>query len=201
HVLYKIMKRSLDLIFSVIGFVFLLPLFVLIAIAIKAGSAGPVFYMQDRCGQDGSLFKMIKFRTMVTNAEKLHQELIAKKDTDGPMFKMLNDPRVTKIGGFLRKTSLDEIPQLINVIKGEMSLVGPRPLIMDEMKFSPGWRNTRLKVKPGITGLWQIQGRSEASFHDWIRYDMYYVKNQSFLLDITILFKTIGVVLKKAGAY
>ena len=201
HVLYKIMKRSLDLIFSVLGFVFLLPLFVLIAIAIKAGSAGPVFYMQDRCGKDGSLFKMIKFRTMVTNAEKLHQELIAKKDTDGPMFKMLNDPRVTKIGGFLRKTSLDEIPQLINVIKGEMSLVGPRPLIMDEMKFSPGWRNTRLKVKPGITGLWQIQGRSEASFHDWIRYDMYYVKNQSFLLDITILFKTIGVVLKKVGAY
>ncbi len=201
HVLYKIMKRSMDLIFSVIGLLFLLPLFLLIAVAIKVDSAGPVFYRQERCGKDGSRFKMIKFRTMVTNAEVLHQELISKKDTDGPMFKMLNDPRITKIGGFLRKTSLDEIPQLINVIKGEMSLVGPRPLIMDEMKFSPSWRNTRLKIKPGITGLWQIQGRSEASFHDWIRYDTYYVKNQSLSLDIKILFKTIGVVLKKAGAY
>lgn len=199
--LYKIMKRSLDMLLSVIGLVFLLPLFVLIALAIKADSAGPIFYMQERCGKYGSRFKMIKFRTMVTNAEKLHQELILKKDTDGPMFKMLNDPRITKIGGFLRKTSLDEIPQLINVIKGEMSLVGPRPLIMDEMKFSPSWQNTRLKVKPGITGLWQIQGRSEASFHDWIRYDINYVKNQSFLLDIKILFKTIRVVLKKVGAY
>ena len=199
--LYKIMKRSLDLTLSLVGLVFLLPLFLLIAIAIKADSAGPVFYMQERCGKDGSRFKMVKFRTMVSNAEELHQELISKKDTDGPMFKMLNDPRITKIGGFLRKTSLDEIPQLINVIKGEMSLVGPRPLIMDEMKFSPSWRNTRLKVKPGITGLWQIQGRSEASFHDWIRYDIYYVKSQSFWLDIKILFKTIKVVLKKAGAY
>ena len=138
---------------------------------------------------------------MVINADKIHQELLSQNNTDGPIFKMVRDPRITRVGGFLRKTSLDELPQLINVIKGDMSLVGPRPLIMNEMKFSSSWRDVRLKVKPGITGLWQIQGRSEASFHDWIRYDTYYVKNQSLALDIKILFKTIGVVLKKAGAY
>jgi lipopolysaccharide/colanic/teichoic acid biosynthesis glycosyltransferase/ADP-glucose pyrophosphorylase len=201
HNVYKITKRIIDVAFSAIGIILLLPLFLLIAVMIKIDSTGPLFYTQRRCGIRGKLFGMIKFRTMVANAETLHKELVSKKDIDGPMFKLINDPRVTRFGKVLRKTSLDELPQLFNVLKGEMSLVGPRPLIMDEMKFSPSWRDIRLIVKPGITGLWQVQGRSGAPFHDWIRYDVYYVKNQSLLLDMEILIKTIKVVLKKAGAY
>jgi undecaprenyl-phosphate galactose phosphotransferase len=114
---------------------------------------------------------------------------------------MPNDPRVTRLGRILREISFDEIPQLYNILKGEMSLVGPRPLIMDEMKFSPSWRDTRLQVRPGITGLWQIQGRSDAPFHDWVRYDIGYVKNRSLWMDIKILLKTIKVLLKRSGAY
>lgn len=201
HRIYKTAKRVLDLVLSVFGLVVFSPLFLLIAAAVKFDSRGPLFYIQKRCGTGGKLFGMIKFRTMVADAEKLHTDLLSQQDTDGPMFKMMFDPRITRTGNFLRKTSLDEIPQLINVLRGDMSLVGPRPLIMEEMKFSPSWRDTRLKVKPGITGLWQIQGRSEASFHDWVRYDINYVRNQSMLLDLKILFKTIKVVLKKSGAY
>lgn len=199
--LYRVFKRAMDIAVSAIGLAFLLPVFLFIALLIKIDSPGPVFYIQKRCGLKGKLFSMIKFRTMGTDAEKIHEALLAKKETDGPMFKLSNDPRITRLGRLLRRSSLDEIPQLINVIKGEMSLVGPRPLITEEMKFSPSWRDIRLKVKPGITGLWQIQGRSLALFHDWIRYDVYYVKNQSFLLDIKILLRTITVVLKKVGAY
>jgi lipopolysaccharide/colanic/teichoic acid biosynthesis glycosyltransferase len=199
--IYEISKRIMDVTLSAFGIILLFPLFLLIAIAIKMDSPGPIFYIQKRCGKGGGLFGMLKFRTMVANAERLQKELIAKNEIDGPIFKMPNDPRVTRLGGILRETSFDEIPQLYNILKGEMSLVGPRPLIMDEMKFSPSWRDTRLKVKPGITGLWQIQGRSEAPFHDWIRYDVFYVKNQSLWMDIKIVFKTIKVVLKKSGAY
>lgn len=198
---YLILKRIMDITLSTFGLILFFPLFLIIAAAIKMDSFGPVFYIQSRCGKDGRLFSMIKFRTMIANAEELQEELSSKKDIDGPMFKLANDPRVTKIGRILRKISLDELPQLFNVLKGEMSLVGPRPLIMDEIKFSPSWRDTRLKVKPGITGLWQIQGRSEAPFHDWIRYDVHYVKHQSLWLDIKILFKTIKVILKRVGAY
>lgn len=199
--MYQLAKRMMDVALSAAGIILLFPLFMLIAIAIKMDSPGPIFYIQKRCGKGGGLFGMLKFRTMVANAERLQKELIAKNEIDGPIFKMPNDPRVTRLGRILRETSFDEIPQLYNILKGEMSLVGPRPLIMDEMKFSPSWRDTRLKVKPGITGLWQIQGRSEAPFHDWIRYDVFYVKNQSLWMDIKILFKTIKVVLKKSGAY
>ncbi len=198
---YKIVKRMMDIALSTIGTVLLSPLFLIIAAAIKIDSPGPACFKQKRCGKNGRLFKMIKFRTMVANAEVLHKELISLNEIDGPMFKITNDPRVTRLGRILRKTSFDELPQLLNVLKGEMSLVGPRPLIMDEMQFSPSWRDTRLKVLPGITGLWQIQGRSDASFHDWIRYDVFYVKNQSLWLDIKILFNTIKIVLKKVGAY
>ncbi|MEK6776018.1 MAG: sugar transferase [bacterium] len=201
HHIYKIAKRLMDLVVSLSGAVLLLPFFLLLAIAIKIDSKGPVFYIQKRCGLGGKLFGMVKFRTMVTEAERLHKELISQNEMDGPMFKLTNDPRVTRLGKLLRSTSLDELPQLYNVLKGEMSLVGPRPLIMNEMKFSPSWRDSRLKVKPGLTGLWQIQGRSEVPFHTWIKYDMYYVNNRSLWLDLTILFKTIKVVIKKSGAY
>lgn len=200
-VVYTTVKRACDIILSSIGILLLLPLFLLVAIAIKLDSTGPVFYIQRRCGIKGKLFGMIKFRTMVADAEKLHRELIPQNELDGPVFKITQDPRVTGCGALLRKTSIDELPQLFNVLKGEMSLVGPRPLITDEMRFSATWRDTRLKVKPGITGMWQVEGGSNTPFHDWIKYDMYYVKNRSFRLDMKILLKTIKVVLKKAGAY
>jgi lipopolysaccharide/colanic/teichoic acid biosynthesis glycosyltransferase/dTDP-glucose pyrophosphorylase len=198
---FNFTKRAMDISISLLAILILSPFFILIALAIKLDSPGPVFFIQKRCGKDGKLFGMFKFRTMFVAAEKMQVELLPQKDTDGPMFKMINDPRITRVGKILRKTSLDEIPQLVNVIKGEMSLVGPRPLIMDEMKFSPSWRDTRLKVKPGITGLWQVQGRSETPFHEWIKYDIAYVKKQSIWLDLKILFKTLKVVFKKAGAY
>jgi exopolysaccharide biosynthesis polyprenyl glycosylphosphotransferase len=201
HDMYRIAKRITDVVLSSIGIIALVPFMMFIAVMIKAGSRGPVFYIQKRCGIRGKLFGMFKFRTMIADAEKMQKELFSQNVTDGPMFKIFNDPRITKVGKFLRKTSLDELPQLFNVFKGEMSLVGPRPLIMDEMKFSTSWRDIRLSVKPGITGLWQVQGRGEAPFHDWIRYDVYYVKNQSLWLDLMILLKTIKVVLKKVGAY
>jgi lipopolysaccharide/colanic/teichoic acid biosynthesis glycosyltransferase/NDP-sugar pyrophosphorylase family protein len=194
-------KRVMDIVLSSLGLVLGLPLFILIAIAVKLDSPGPLFYSQRRCGKDGREFRMIKFRTMAQDADSLQQKLYTQKDVDGPVFKLYNDPRITRVGRLLRATSLDELPQLINVLKGEMSLVGPRPLAMEEMRFNPAWRDLRLKVKPGITGLWQINGRSSTGFHDWIRYDNYYVKNQSLWLDLKILLKTIGVVLKRLGAY
>ncbi|MBI5903459.1 MAG: sugar transferase [Deltaproteobacteria bacterium] len=191
----------MDILASAVLLALLSPVMLLICAMIKRDSEGPCVFSQKRCGKDGRDFVMYKFRTMVKDAPSLQQKLVAEKNVDGPMFKLFNDPRVTRIGEKLRKTSLDELPQLINVLRGEMSLVGPRPLVMDEMKFSPSWRSIRLKVKPGVTGLWQVQGRSEASFHDWIRYDVDYVKNQSLWLDLKILFKTVKVVFQKAGAY
>lgn len=197
----KACKRVLDMVIAMVGLVASIPLFLIIAMAIKLDSNGPVFYIQKRCGKGGKEFKMIKFRTMVTDAERLQKGLQEKKDVDGPVFKMFNDPRVTKVGKFLRQYSLDELPQLYNVLKGEMSLVGPRPLIMGEMRFSPSWRDFRLSIKPGITGLWQINGRGHVSFHNWIRYDVSYVKNQSLWLDLKILMKTVLWVVKRVGAY
>lgn len=136
---------------------------------------------------------MIKFRSMVSKAEDLQQKLRSENEVDGPMFKISDDPRITRLGRFLRKTSLDELPQLISVIKGEMSLVGPRPLQMKEMKLNPGWRDLRLRVTPGITGLWQISGRTRVSFQEWIKNDVEYIRTQSFWLDMKILFRTLRV--------
>lgn len=194
-------KRAMDITASLALLTLLAPIMLAIAIAVKMDSKGLVIFRQKRCGKAGRDFTMLKFRTMIQDAHELQKKLAARNNVDGPMFKIYDDPRVTRTGKFLRKTSLDELPQLINVLMGEMSLVGPRPLVMDEMKFSPSWRNIRLKVKPGITGLWQVQGRSESSFHDWIKYDVYYVKNQSIYIDLMILFKTLLVVFKKVGAY
>ena len=142
---------------------------------------------------------MYKFRTMVKDAELLKKEL--KNEMDGPMFKMRNDPRITQIGRVLRKWSFDELPQLLNVLKGEMSLVGPRPLANEEMTGDSNWKDIRLSVKPGVTGLWQIMGRSSGKFSDWVSYDIEYVQNRSLLLDLKILFLTIITVLKNTGAY
>lgn len=196
---FLVIKRLLDICFSLAALAVLSPLMLLIAVIIKFDSKGPIFFSQKRCGKDGKDFNMLKFRTMVQGADGLQQKYTSS--IEGPMFKLPNDPRITRFGQFLRRSSLDELPQIINIVKGEMSLIGPRPLVMNEMRFSPSWRDIRLKIRPGLTGLWQIQGRSTTSFHDWIKYDVYYATNQSLWLDIKIFFKTISVVFKKIGAY
>lgn len=198
---YLSVKRLFDILLSSLGLVLLLPVFIIIALSIKIGSRGPVFFYQKRCGKEGQEFRMYKFRTMIIDAENLQKQLLEKNMVDGPMFKIEDDPRITGVGGFLRMTSLDELPQLFNVLKGEMTMVGPRPLKMEEMAFGPSWRDIRLSVKPGITGLWQVEARSSRQFHDWIRYDVAYVKNQSLWLDIKILFKTIKALLKGSRGY
>lgn len=199
--IYSYFKRLTDILFSAAGLIFLFPLFLIIAVIVKLDSNGPVFYTQRRCGVNGMEFPMVKFRTMIFNAEKLQEELSKKKDVDGPVFKMVSDPRITKVGDILRRTSLDELPQLWNVFKGEMSLIGPRPLVMEEMKFNPLWRDIRLTVKPGITGLWQINGRGKTSFHEWIQYDISYVQNQSINLDMKIFLKTLYKTMRRVGAH
>jgi lipopolysaccharide/colanic/teichoic acid biosynthesis glycosyltransferase len=200
HKLFLAYKRLIDIVFSLIGLILALPIFTVVALLIKLDSSGPVIFSQRRCGKNGEEFDMYKFRTMVADAEERQKQLFDHKDIDGPMFKMKKDPRITRIGKYLRRTSLDELPQLLNVLKGEMSLIGPRPLIMEEMQFAPSWRDIRLRVKPGITGLWQINGRSEVAFHDWIKNDINYVKNQSLKQDMKIFLKTISSVARFIGA-
>ena len=191
------MKRLLDILCSFLLLVISIPLFFIIAILIKIDSKGPVFFLQKRCGKDGREFNMYKFRTMVKDAETLKKRL--KNEMDGPMFKLKDDPRITVIGGILRKLSLDELPQLLNVLKGEMSLVGPRPLADEEMVGDDIWREIRLSVRPGMTGLWQIMGRDSGKFSDWITYDTEYVQKRSLFMDIKILFLTITTVLCNKG--
>ena len=188
-------KRIFDIILGSILLVIFIPFFSVVATLIKITSSGPVFFLQKRCGKNRREFKMYKFRTMIKDAESLKKKL--KSDVDGPMFKMKNDPRITSIGRFLRRWSLDELPQLFNVLKGEMSLVGPRPLSNDEMTRNNEWKETRLSVKPGVTGLWQIMGKSSGKFSDWIKYDTEYVKKRSLFFDFKILFLTITAVLRK----
>jgi lipopolysaccharide/colanic/teichoic acid biosynthesis glycosyltransferase/NDP-sugar pyrophosphorylase family protein len=190
---YLAAKRAIDVAIAATALPLLAPLFALLAILIRRDSPGPVFYSQRRCGKDGREFLMYKFRTMEENAEELQESLTGRKDVDGPMFKMENDPRVTRVGNFLRRTSLDELPQLVNVLSGDMSLVGPRPLIMSEMDLAPAWRDLRLSVRPGITGLWQVNGRAHIAFHDWIENDIRYVREQSLGLDLRILGRTFKV--------
>ncbi len=199
--LYDFSKRSIDLFFSSLLFLFFLPVMGALALAIKLDSPGPVFFRQRRCGLGGREFFMFKFRSMVEDAARRQHELKHLNQVDGPIFKIENDPRLTRAGKILRKFSLDEIPQLLNILRGEMSFVGPRPLARKELKFEPAWSETRLQVKPGLTGLWQVSGRSDSSFRDWVAMDKYYAMNQSLLLDLKIMFKTPFNVLLGAGAY
>ena len=191
------LKRLLDILCSFLLLVISIPLFFIIAILIKIDSKGPVFFLQKRCGRNRKEFFMYKFRTMVKDAETLKKGL--KNEMDGPMFKLRNDPRITQVGRILRKLSLDELPQLLNVLKGEMSLVGPRPLADEEMVGDDIWREIRLSVRPGMTGLWQIMGRDSGKFSDWITYDTEYVQKRSLFMDIKILFLTITTVLCNKG--
>lgn len=194
-------KRGMDLTIAAVGLIVCAVPLLLIALAIKLDSPGPILYSQTRRTKGGRKFSMLKFRSMVIDADKMLDEMQDINQSDGPMFKIKKDPRLTPVGKFLRQTSLDELPQLFNVLKGDMSLVGPRPLAMNEMKWSPRWRDIRLQVKPGITGIWQIKGRSNSQFHDWIESDIDYVKNQSIGLDIKIMIKTVISVCKGTGAY
>lgn len=191
---YLVLKRLIDIICSVLGIIFLSPVLIIISILIKLEDPkGTVFFSQERVGQDGKIFKMYKFRSMVYNAEKLKETLMKKNERSGPMFKMKNDPRITKIGKFIRRTSIDELPQLINVLKGEMTLVGPRPSLPKEVvEFEP-WMMERLTVKPGLTCYWQVMGRNSIGFEDWMKLDVKYVHERCLSLDIKLIFKTFFV--------
>lgn len=202
-------KHAFDAFIGLVATAVALPILLASALAIALDSKGPVFYRPRAIGKSGRPFTMFKFRSMVTDASKsLHQDYVTKlikgeirQEHSGQPLKITNDPRVTRVGGFLRKTSLDELPQLINVLKGDMSLVGPRPCLPYEWEIYKDWHKKRSAVRPGITGLWQVVGRSEVSFEDMIILDLYYIYNRSFDLDLSILFETIFVVLKKKGAH
>lgn len=187
---YAVFKRIMDIVCSLLGLVVLSPLFLIVAIAIKFESKGPVFFSQQRIGINGSTFNMYKFRSMVSNAEELKKQLADKNEMSGPMFKMKDDPRVTKVGKFIRRTSIDELPQLMNVLKGEMSLVGPRPSLPNEVMKFDDWMMKRLYVKPGLTCYWQVSGRNDIAFEDWMKLDIKYVQDRSTLLDIKLIIKT-----------
>lgn len=192
-------KRVLDAMFSTLALLFLSPVFLVIALAIKLDSKGPVLFSQRRVGLRGRRFMVYKFRTMVTNAEELKQELEELNEVDGPVFKIANDPRITRVGRFLRKTSLDELPQFINVFVGDMSIVGPRPPLPDEVKQYERWQLRRLSMKPGITCIWQVSGRNSIPFDEWMRMDMQYIDNWSLKLDFIIFLKTIRTVIRGDG--
>jgi exopolysaccharide biosynthesis polyprenyl glycosylphosphotransferase len=197
-----LVKTGFDFVGSAIGLVLLSPIFLLVAIVIRRSSPGPVFFKQRRSGLNGEPFTMYKFRTMVTNAEQLRAELASLNEMTGPVFKITSDPRVTRIGRWLRKFSVDEWPQLLNVLKGEMSIVGPRPLPVDEVqRFDDLAHRRRLSVKPGLTCLWQVRGRNNVrDFRDWVRMDLEYIDNWSIWLDFKIVIQTIPVVLFAKGA-
>lgn len=197
-----LVKASSDRVLAAIGLIVLSPLFVIVAIAIRCTSPGVVFFRQKRAGLYGHPFEMWKFRTMCADAEDLRAELASRNVMQGPVFKVEDDPRVTKFGAWLRRTSIDELPQLLNVVKGEMSLVGPRPLPVYEVeKFEAAAHRRRLSMKPGLTCLWQIRGRNKVTdFQDWVRMDLEYIDNWSVFLDLYILIRTIPVVLLGSGA-
>ena len=194
-------KRTFDLVSSGLGLFLLSPLLALIFIAVRRDSEGPAFFYQERVGLNGKHFRMVKFRSMVTNAEEQLLSLLDQSDGNGVLFKLKVDPRVTKVGSFLRRSSLDELPQLINVFLGHMSLVGPRPPLAKEVALYDEYAERRLLVKPGITGLWQISGRSNLSWEDSVRLDLYYVENWSVTGDFIILWRTVKAVLAKEGAF
>lgn len=184
------MKRALDIVLSLAGLIFLMPLFIVVAVWIKLEDPdGSVFFKQNRVGKDETLFPMFKFRSMVSNAEALKQQLMSQNEVEGAMFKMKNDPRVTRVGRVLRKTSIDELPQLWNVLIGDMSLVGPRPALPSEVSEYTTYDKKRLAVTPGCTGLWQVSGRSNLSFEQMVELDLTYIRERSVFYDLKIMMK------------
>lgn len=191
--IYLFIKRIIDIVGSLIGLILLSPLLVIIGVLIKVESKGPIIFSQDRIGKNGKVFRMYKLRSMVANAEELKGTLMKENEMSGPMFKIKDDPRVTKVGKFIRKTSIDELPQLFNVLKGDMSLVGPRPSLPNEVLKFESWMNKRLMVKPGLTCYWQVMGRNNIDFQQWMLLDIKYVETRSIIVDIKLIIKTFFV--------
>lgn len=198
---YHFVKRLFDITLSTIGLIILSPLMLIIAYKIKKEDDGPVFYKQVRIGKNGRHFKMYKFRSMVTNADQLLEELKDQNDVDGAMFKMKHDPRITKVGHFIREHSLDELPQLVNVLKGDMSLVGPRPPLPSEVAQYTEYDKQRLYVMPGCTGLWQATVRNKVGFNEMVQLDIQYIQKASFMFDLWIIWKTIEIIIRPNGSY
>ena len=204
EITYSFLKRTVDITASATVLLLLSPVFLVTSLAIKKDSDGPAMFTQKRIGKDGKLFEIYKFRTMVPDADKKLFELLDKDEKAREEYKvnkkLKNDPRITKVGNFLRKTSIDELPQLINVLKGDMSLVGPRPYLPREKDDMGAYYNTIIESKPGITGLWQVSGRSNTTFEDRLEFDKEYTENKGFFYDMGLLTKTVGVVIHKDGA-
>ena len=195
------MKRLLDLVGALVGCVFLGILTVIVGPMIKLESPGPIFFAQKRVGRNGRIFKMYKFRSMYADAEERKKELMAQNEMNGLMFKMEDDPRITRVGRFIRRTSIDELPQFFDVVRGSMSLVGTRPPTLDEYRQYESHHKRRLSMKPGITGLWQVSGRSDIDdFEEVVKLDVQYIDNWSIWMDIYLLFRTVGVVFDRKGA-
>ena len=190
---YYILKRVIDVTGSLTGILLLSPLMLITIVAIKVESRGPIFFYQNRVGKQGEMFKMYKFRSMVTNAEEVLKELKNENEMSGPMFKMKDDPRITKVGKLLRRTSIDELPQLINILRGEMSLVGPRPNLKKEVIRFSKFQKQKLYAKPGLTCYWQVMGRSSIDFEEWMKLDIKYIEERNTWIDIKLIFKTCGV--------
>ena len=199
--IYHGVKRVFDFLAAACGIIILSPLMLIIAVLIKSEDHGPVFYKQKRIGQNGKAFEMYKFRSMFVNADQMLAKLKEQNDVDGPMFKMKDDPRVTKIGHFIRKHSLDELPQFLNVLRGDMSLVGPRPPLPSEVEEYSEYDKQRLFVIPGCTGLWQATERNEVGFNEMVQLDIEYIQRAGFLFDLWIMVKTVGLVIKPHGSY
>ncbi|MGE7825029.1 sugar transferase [Paenibacillus sp. NPDC093718] len=201
-VLYRMIKRTMDFIFALMGLVLLSPLFLIISILIKLEDPkGSIFFYQTRIGKDEKAFRMYKFRSMVSNAEELLGELLDQNEISGAMFKMKEDPRITKIGKFIRRTSIDELPQLWNVIRGEMSLVGPRPALPREVDQYSSYDKLRLSVIPGCTGLWQVSGRNNLSFYEMVELDLKYIEQRGVITDIKIILNTVRVLFGTKDAF
>ncbi len=194
------LKRLFDIVSSALALWVLSPMLLGVAIGIKLSSRGPIFFKQQRVGLHGKKFSMLKFRSMVTNAEELKDKLMQQNEMSGPVFKMKRDPRITAIGRFIRKYSIDELPQLINVLRGDMSVVGPRPPVPNEVAKYESWQRRRLSVRPGLTCIWQVSGRNEITFEEWMYLDMLYVDNWSLYLDFSLILKTVPVVITGRGA-
>ena len=197
---YEVMKRVFDFVCSLVAIIVLSPLMLAVGIAIKIEDGDPVIFTQTRIGKDGKPFKMYKFRSMWKNAEKYQSKLEDQNEADGPVFKIEDDPRITKVGKFIRRYSIDELAQLFNIIKGDMSIVGPRPPLENEVECYTPYERQRLSVKPGLTCYWQCSGRSNIGFDEWMELDIKYINERSALTDLKLIFKTIPAVLKHDGA-
>lgn len=198
--IYEFFKRILDVICSVVALIVLSPVFLVTALAVRS-DGGPAFYKQTRVGKNNTHFEMYKFRSMCKNAENLQDDLMKYNEMDGPVFKIKGDPRITKVGKFIRKYSIDELPQLLNIVKGDMSIVGPRPPLVREVEQYNSYQMQRLLVTPGLTCFLQAYGRSDLSFDDWMDMDMKYIKRRNIFLDIKLIVKTVFAVIFKRGAY